>query len=76
MITIKTFGKLTELTGNHEIKIMPVRDTDSLKATLYQQFPELADMQFFIAINNKMVQDNTEFDEDAIIALLPPFSGG
>jgi molybdopterin synthase sulfur carrier subunit len=74
-IKIKTFGKLAELVGDHDFKIV-ARDTDTLKAELFSQFPLLVEMKFFIAINNRMVKTNTSFGDDAVIALLPPFSGG
>ena len=76
-IRIKTFGKLTEILGSGQLELSSTAmNTDALKALLLQQFPVLADMKFFMAINNKMVQGNAAFEEGAIIALLPPFSGG
>ncbi len=75
-ITLKTFGRLTELTGGVQHILPAVTDTDALRQQLAQQFPELAGVRYFIAINNKMVQENTIIPENAVLALLPPFSGG
>jgi len=75
-IRIRTFGKLAELTGSPQIEVANVTDTDALKTALAEQFPELAGLNFFIAINNRMVTGNTPIPRDAVLALLPPFSGG
>ena len=76
MMRIKTFGKLTEITGSSELVLEDVQDTVALKSALVQHFPALAGLKFFIAVDNKMTRSNTPIGKDAEIALLPPFSGG
>jgi molybdopterin converting factor small subunit len=36
----------------------------------------MANMSYSIAVNKKTIHENTVFEGDANVALLPPFSGG
>ena len=71
-----TFGKLTEITGTSSIELEVVKDTDALKTVLIERFPELSNMKYFLAVDNKMVQSNTIINADSKLAIMPPFSGG
>jgi len=73
---IKVFGQLTEVLGAHELQREIVSDTDLLKRNLISEFPDLAGYSFAIAIDKKIVVSNQTIREGAVIALLPPFSGG
>jgi len=53
-----------------------IKDTNELIKNLEQQFPALSTAHYSIAVNKKIVQENTAFNENDTIALLPPFSGG
>ena len=75
-ITILFFGQLAEIAGISSIKLTDISDTDDLKNKLQQQFPALEKMTFSIAINKKMIQENTILKSEDEVALLPPFSGG
>ena len=51
-------------------------DTNSLVKELHSLYPALSDSKYMIAVNNKMVNENTILTENSTVALLPPFSGG
>jgi molybdopterin synthase sulfur carrier subunit len=72
---IKSFGQIAEITGSTDLQ-MQAEDSMSLRQTLIQQFPQLRDKKFAIAVNKQLITENTSFNENDTIALLPPFSGG
>ncbi|MBL4674784.1 MAG: MoaD/ThiS family protein [Mucilaginibacter sp.] len=75
-IDIVTFGKITEIIPNGMMSFSGLTDTDQLKATLEQRYPELAGMKYKLALNKTLVQENKPVIEGAVIAIMPPFSGG
>jgi sulfur-carrier protein len=77
MITeVLFFGQLTDITGTARLDVEGAQDTDSLKEKLFRQFPALSSAKFRIAVDNKLVNDNTVISAGSKIALMPPFSGG
>jgi len=74
-VKISIFGHLTEITGS-ELELSGIKDSDMLKQYLYEQFPDLQHKSFAIAVDKKIIQSNTLLNDNAEIALLPPFSGG
>jgi len=75
-VKVLIFGQLTEITGLSEIHLKNVSDRDELVKMLNQQYPGLADSKYAIAVDKKVISQNTAFAENSTIALLPPFSGG
>lgn len=75
-IEVMFFGQLTDITGSSKISVEDVTDTDSLKQKLFQQYPSLAAAKFRVAVDNKIIRDNTSIGQGAKIAFMPPFSGG
>jgi len=75
-LQIKIFGRLAELIGSSTLEIEEVKNTDELYKILYQNYPALKEMKFFIALNNRMINANTLMEGSTTVALLPPFSGG
>ena len=75
-VKVLIFGQLTDITGLSEIHLDNVTDRDELIKKLNQQYPGLEDSKYAIAVNNKVVNQNTPLTDSSIIALLPPFSGG
>lgn len=73
--TILIFGQLADITGNL-LSLENVPDTNSLVKELHKLYPSLADTKYMIAVNKKMVNENTVLTKDSTVALLPPFSGG
>ena len=68
------FGRLADIAGN-SISVN-ARDTDSLITILHKNYPALANTKYLIAVNKQIINGNTVLDNNSIVALLPPFSGG
>jgi molybdopterin synthase sulfur carrier subunit len=75
-IEIISFGQIAEFINNQKIDIAGISDTDAFKQYLENQFPALKGMKYKLALNKNIVQENTEITNNAIIAIMPPFSGG
>jgi len=69
------FGKLVDIAGNSVI-VDEAKDTDSLVNSLNKTYPALANTKYVIAVNKKVINQNTALSTNSEIALLPPFSGG
>ena len=69
------FGKLVDIAGN-SVSVNDAKDTDSLVNVLNKTYPALAATKYVIAVNKKVINQNTVLDNNSEIALLPPFSGG
>jgi sulfur-carrier protein len=74
-LKVVMFGRLADIAGN-SVSINDVADTDSLVNSLHKKYPALADAKYVIAVNKKVIKENTVLNNDSIVALLPPFSGG
>ena len=74
-IKIIIFGQLADIAGS-ALSLEDVTDTNSLVKELNSIYPALSDSKYVIAVNNKMVNENTILTENSTVALLPPFSGG
>ncbi len=75
MITVLFFGKLREIAGT-SIDLPPVASTDELLDQLRLQYPALAAEKYVVAVDKKTITANTMLNNNSIVALLPPFSGG
>ena len=69
------FGKIAGITGA-SLRVSDVHDIDSLRRKLEFDFPLLKDTKYLVAVNKKMVTENISLENRAVIALMPPFSGG
>jgi molybdopterin synthase sulfur carrier subunit len=75
-VKVLVFGQLTDIIKNSEILIGDVSDTDTLVEKLQKLYPEIAGSRYAIALDKKVIKENTTLPENSVIALLPPFSGG
>jgi molybdopterin synthase sulfur carrier subunit len=75
-ITLILFGQLVDITGSTTLMVEDAGDTDRLTQYLHQHFPALRDVKYAIAVDKKIIRENTSLNNGAIVALLPPFSGG
>lgn len=75
-LQITIFGQLTDITESSRISLPSVSNTDELLAALKQQYSALGTAKFVVAVDKKIIQENTEITANSSIALLPPFSGG
>jgi len=69
------FGRLVDIAGN-SVTVDEAKDTDSLVNSLNKTYPALVNTKYVIAVNKKIINQNTVLDTNSEIALLPPFSGG
>jgi molybdopterin converting factor small subunit len=75
-ITILTFGMVASATGTSAIKAPACEHTHALKEWLFNTYPSLKTMKFSIAVDKKVVHNNTPLTAHSEVALLPPYSGG
>ena len=75
-IKVILFGQLVEETGKDMLEVEEVGDTDLLVQKLHQCFPQLGTVSYRIAVDRKLVAENTALSDGMTVALLPPFSGG
>lgn len=75
-INLLAFGQIAEITGKSTWKMDGIKDTNELIKKLEEQFPVLVKTNYSIAVNKKVIQENTAITDKDTIALLPPFSGG
>ena len=75
-IKITAFGYLTESIGKNQIEMDFVSDIATLKINLENQYPDLKNREYKIAVDKEIVIGNTKLNENCEIVLLPPFAGG
>lgn len=75
-INLIAFGQIADITGKSTWKMAGIKDTNELIKNLEEQFPALSTTSYSMAVNKKLTRENTVFNENDTIALLPPFSGG
>ncbi len=75
-ITVRAFGMIAEKIGSGQIQLTGISTIEDLQISLFDQFPDLKNMKFSVAINKQLVSGNQSIPEGSEIALLPPFSGG
>ena len=70
------FGPLADIAGITQIDFSEIVDIDGLKKRIFKKYPEIESHTFLIAVNKKVRQENFTLEENDVVALLPPFSGG
>jgi len=75
-IEVISFGKIAEFIPQQKISIVNITNTDELRAYLEKNFPDLAGTKYKLALNKNVVQVKTEINNNDVVAIMPPFSGG
>jgi len=75
-VEILFFGQLTDISGIDAITLEDIADTDSMVETLQNSYPSLSHSKYIIAVDKKVIAENTILTNNCTVALLPPFSGG
>ena len=75
-VKILAFGKIADITGQKELKWKDIGTITAFKEKLEQEYPDLQKMQYQLAVNKKVANGDTPLEDQAEVALLPPFSGG
>ncbi len=75
-IKILVFGQLSEIINASELALLAVNNTDELNKKLFELYPKLNEIKYTLAVNKKIIHENTPLNHEDVVALLPPFSGG
>ena len=75
-MTVKVLGQLHDIVGNNFIEVEHAANTDELIQQLQLKYPALKNSKYKVAVNRNIIQSSIALQQDAEIALLPPFSGG
>jgi molybdopterin synthase sulfur carrier subunit len=73
---LKVYGRLTDIVGNKPIDLEGIENTDQLRELLLSRYPDLAGIDFAMAVNSKIERGNHRLEQRDLVSLLPPFSGG
>ncbi len=76
MAKLLIFGELKAYVSPQDVIVEMGQSVAEFRTQLMQQFPELQQKTFAIAVNQKIAKDEDPIPEHAEIALMPPFSGG
>jgi sulfur-carrier protein len=74
-VNIIIFGQLRDVLGE-QLALNDVSDMAGLKKRLHEQYPAMTDTNYMVAVNKKLVTENTGLTENCTVAILSPFSGG
>jgi molybdopterin synthase sulfur carrier subunit len=75
-IKVLVFGQISEIISQTEVEFVSLKNTEELSVELSKRYPKLTQVKYAIAVNKKIVVQNTILSDNDIVALLPPFSGG
>lgn len=75
-ITIVAFGSVTDIIGKYDITINDVDNTNELITQLEKIYPALKSANYALAVNKKIINQAEPLEDNSVVALLPPFSGG
>lgn len=75
-INILAFGQAIDIIGEANLEHFHANNTAELNRLLHKNFPLLQSIEYSIAVNKKIIQENTELHDGDTVAILPPFSGG
>lgn len=75
MVNVLLFGRLAEVCGQTNI-MFDMPDTDAVCEKIRNDFPEMKQLSFAIAVNQILRDRNTLLKDGDEVALMPPYSGG
>jgi molybdopterin synthase sulfur carrier subunit len=77
-IRIQYFGMLAEITGQAEEQLTTANSftVGLLRQQVEAMYPEMRGRKYKVAVNLQISEDFAPINENAEIALLPPFAGG
>lgn len=75
-VEIQLYGVLAEVAKLNTLQLADINDTNQLIALLSTKYPDFSKYNYSIALNNKLITDNTNLNNNDKIAIMPPFSGG
>lgn len=75
-INVLLFGKVADIIGKGNLNFSDASDTGEVIFLLKKNYPQLQSLGYSIAVNKKIIQENTQLNDNDNVAILPPFSGG
>jgi sulfur-carrier protein len=75
-ITVLAFGPVTDIIGHNSVVMNDVITTADLIQRLEETYPALKRANYVLALNKKIITQPEKLENGAVVALLPPFSGG
>lgn len=75
-INLLSFGQIADITCRDTLKIPDVKSTNELIEFLTKAWPQLQSIKYSIAVNKKIIHENTQLHHEDTVAILPQFSGG
>ncbi len=75
-VEVLAFGQIAEITGKNSWQESNISSTDELIEVLQKIYPSLHTITYKIAVDKKIIRQNTFLQPNSIVALLPAFSGG
>lgn len=76
LVHVIFFGRLAEITGYSHKDFTGMESTGRLIDHLHQMHPGLSTVHYALAVDQKIVNNNTILDHESTVAFMPPFSGG
>ncbi len=74
-IKVLYFGRAQGITGTSS-EIIIVCDTVSLRSKLLGKYPRLGEIPFVLALNCRILKEDSPLKDNDAVAVLPPFEGG
>lgn len=67
-----------EASGTTEelIEVDPAANTENISRLLEEKYGKLSQIDYRLAINEKLTSEKVKLNDQDIVAVLPPFSGG
>jgi molybdopterin converting factor small subunit len=75
-IKVLFFGVLTDVVKSKERILENFDNTKSLKEHLKSTYPELAQYDHVIAVNQEVIKEDIALHDGDEVAILPPYAGG
>ena len=76
-LILKYFGMVAEASGKEQEELFNhYSSIQELRTDLLVKYPDLGKINFKIAVNHTIIEDNCDVIGNDEIALLPPFAGG
>lgn len=77
LIKLLYFAQISEKVGKSSEEIeFSGYNTEDLMKQLYVTYPKLEGLTFKIAVDQVLINENTDLKNGDEVALLPPFAGG
>jgi molybdopterin synthase sulfur carrier subunit len=74
-IKVLYFGPAPGITGT-SAEIVTACDTVSLRSKLLGKYPRLGGLPFVLALNCRILKEESSLKDNDTVAVLPPFEGG